>query len=406
MNTYNILDFGAIPDEMTINTASIQKALSSCHPGDKVVIPRGIFISGALFINGGTKLVLEPGAVLKGSSRIEDYPLYTYRFEGIEQTCYASLINVPEGQHQDIEISGSGTIDGSGIELYKNEMKEKDICRGRVICIRNTTDCLIEGITICDSVSWTLHFIYCTNVTVRNVKIFARHAFDFWASNQRLKNGDGITLDSCVNGEIADCIIDSQDDCISIKSGKNEEGRKIGKPSSNIHIHNNTIIGGSGVSIGSEMSGGIKDILVENCLFTNVISLLNIKCNKERGGFIENIRINECRLLNYNEIRHSLSHYNGCIYIDAYYKTQESNWIEEGIPTIKNITFQDIYIMNNLGNPVYIKGISESPIENISFINVESFAMGEFEIANANTYFENVFHNGLEVTGKNNDFKK
>jgi len=391
MRVYNITDFGAIGDGKTNNTANIQNVIDMCCDGDEIVIPQGVFVSGALFLHRNMKIFLSAGAVLKGSCDVRDYPPYIYRFEGKNQLCYSSLINVCDGLHKNIEISGLGMIDGSGIELFDKEMLDKKVCRGRVLCIQNTDNCVISGITVCNSVAWTMHLIYCNQVEIKNVKLFAKQSYDIKVKNEKLINGDGIIIDSCTNVEVLDCVIDSQDDCVSIKSGKNVEGRKTARPSSNVFVHDNFFIGGAGVSIGSEMSGGIKKVVIEKCKFVNVLSLFSLKTNCERGGFISDIMVRDCCLLNYESMIPVMPHYKAAIYIDCYYKTQVENWYTEELPKIDNIVFENLYVANELGKLLYIRGIEECPISNVIFNNIQSFSKDTIEVIDASVSFENVY---------------
>lgn len=397
MSIYNIVDFGAIDDGKTINTKCIQNVFNKCRCGDEVVVPRGIFVSGALFIRGGIKLKLEAGAVLKGSIDINDYPKRVYRFEGIEQRCYSSLINVEEGKHEHIEICGQGIIDGSGFELYKKELVESEMARGRVICIQNTNDLVVTGITICNSVAWTMHFIYCSNIKISKVKVFAKHTYDFSQKNDKLTNGDGIIVDSCHNVEIYDCTVDSQDDCVSIKSGKNVEGRRIGIPSSYVSIHDNWFIGGAGVSIGSEMSGGIHNITVERCCYVNVLSLLSVKTNCERGGYISNIMVSDCRLLNCDKTILTKPNYKAAIYIDSFYKSNIDEPFVENIPNIDNIEICRVNIVNCLGKLMYGRGFASFQLKNIRLKDVEAYSVGDVDIKDMKVDLINVYNNGIKL---------
>lgn len=396
MKKYNIIEFGAIADNKTINTRFIQRALDQCKRGDEVIIPRGIFLTGALFLHSGVRLILQNGAVLKGSNNIGDYPSFIYRFEGIEQECYSSLINVLDGEHSDIQICGQGVIDGSGDELYAKEMESDKFCRGRVISIRNTRNLSITGITICNSSAWTIHVIYCKNVRISNIHVYSKYNFNFTNENLDLTNGDGITFDSTTDAIVSKCVIDSQDDCISIKSGKNHEGRIIGKACRNIFVKDNMFLGGAGgVAIGSEMSGGIENIKIQNCVFINVLSILSVKANIKRGGYIFNIVVEDSNLVNYDLKNVNLTNYKAAIYVDECYKVEKEKDIANEIPIISELKLERININNRYGKLMYVRGIQSSPIRSITLNDVVSYSKGGVEVIGASVYFKNVVDNGI-----------
>ena len=400
MEKYNIYDYGAIGDGKTINTSIIQNVIDSCSVGDIVIIPKGIYVTGALYLHSDIEIVLNEGAVLKGSDNISDYPPFVYRFEGIEQSCYSSLINMIDGEHNNVIISGTGIIDGSGIELYSKEVQTNDIKRGRVICIRNTNNCVIKDITICNSVCWTLHMIYCKKVVINNIQIYSKVSFDQLQSNDKLRNGDGIVIDSCENVIIDNCVISSQDDCVSIKSGKNEEGRIINRASNTISVLRCIFLDGAGVSVGSEMSGGVYDIIIQNCLFSNVLSILSIKTNVYRGGYIRDIKLENCKLININKNLKYKADYKAAIYIDEFYKFEQeskSNGINQSYPKVENITLHNLLIINCIGKAMYINGLAESPIKSLLLDSIIAYSKGEIEIYNTTFTAKEFYVNGVFV---------
>lgn len=290
---FNIVNFGAKGDSITLNTAAIQKAIDKCTPGGTVLIPAGIFLSGALFLKSDMTLFIEKGGVLKGSANIEDYyPLIPNRFEGWERESFASLITTGKLDRSgkiyvtNLAIRGEGKIYGGGSVLGKAMTTAKGKrARGRLICLMNCSNVDIQGLTIENSPCWTIQYTYCRNVTCRNLKISSRAA-----------NGDGIDPDSSVDSYIFNCSFSTSDDCIAIKSGKNPEGNIIGKPTENLWITNCNFIRGISVAIGSEMSGGVRNVLIRDCILGNLDAGLKIKGPKERGGFVENIVVKDCEL--------------------------------------------------------------------------------------------------------------
>lgn len=290
---YNILDFGAKGDGITKNTKAIQKAIDGCAPGGTVYIPKGIFVSGALYLKSNMTLYLAKGAVLQGSTDAADYlPMLPNRFEGWELTTFASLLNAGRMNRKGgysvthLTITGKGTISGGGETLAKAMIKEKGLRgRGRLILLMNCQDVNIQGLTIEHSPCWTIHYIYSDRIVLHDLTI-----------RSGVANGDGVDPDSSTDSYIFNCSFATDDDCIAIKSGKNPEGYFIAKPTENVWISNCHFIKGHGISIGSEMSGGVRNVWVTDCVAGNLIYGFQIKGTKDRGGFVENIYVTDCSL--------------------------------------------------------------------------------------------------------------
>lgn len=393
----NVEDFGAVGDGKTLNTESIQRAFDSCPPGGTVVIPKGVFVSGALFLKSDMTLHIEDGAKLLGSCDTRDYPVFKYRFEGREQMCYASLVNTQccSERLRNIKITGNGTIDASGVALFMAEMSEKKGARGRAVCVRNTDGVYIKDITVRQSPSWCLHTIYCNDVVVNNVKIHTK----FDENGERyphIFNGDGFDPDSCRNVAVVGSMIASQDDCIAVKSGRDEEGRTVGIASENILIQNCSFKSGFGVGVGSEMSGGVRNVHIEACTFENTYSLGMIKAPRGRGGVVENVVYKNCTHY-YNENEFSDNKwFRGAINIDQFYSVEnvsvnDCEPFDEGTPIFRNIRMENISVDTTAGNAVFVAGLPESPIENITLKNVTAkgrFGIKVYNVKNLN--IENV----------------
>ena len=291
---FSVLDYGAVGDGVTKNTSAIQKAIDDCTPGGTVLIPAGDFLSGALFLKSHMTLHVAKNGVLKGSTDVGDYrPFIRNRYSGWEMETFASLINAGTLDHDgpfnatNLTIRGEGTISGGGLPLATAmRAAEGYYSRARLICLMNCKNVCLQGLTLENSPSWTLHYTYCKNVTCHGLTI----------RSVKIPNGDGIDPDSSADSFIFDCDITTSDDCIAIKSGKNPEGNRIGKPTENVWI-SHCKFKGHGMSIGSEMSGGVSNVTVRECeIAKDDLNGLQIKAPEERGGYVRDIRVANCTL--------------------------------------------------------------------------------------------------------------
>jgi exo-poly-alpha-galacturonosidase len=277
------------------NTIAIQAAINACTNGGTVYIPKGNFISGALFLKSNMTFYIEKGGTLKGAVTPEDYlPMILNRFEGWELKTYASLLNAGilklDGSYnvKNVRITGGGTISGGGKKLGSAMWTTGgERSRGRLICLMNCQDVSISNLTITEPPSWTIHYIYSNNISCHDLKIITLN----------IRNGDGIDPDSSTDSYIFNCTFDTGDDCVAIKSGKNPEGFLIAKPTKNVRITDCDFIRGHDISIGSEMSGGVSDVLVQDCKAGALLNGMQIKGTKERGGYVKNITVENCQLL-------------------------------------------------------------------------------------------------------------
>ena len=304
--------YGAVGDGKTMNTKALQKALDEAG-GRVVYFPGGRYLTGALTLPGGTELYLEEDAVIVGSEDPSDYlPLVPSRSEGLHLLCYQSLFNVGEIDQDSacnttrITLRG-GSIIGGGIPLmeriekeaieltkdYIGSLSEEELAtfdrgvdtingrlRGRLIEMRNTEKIVISNMSLGNGPYWNLHFIYCENVIVHHCHINTRG----------IHNGDGLDPDSSTNVTVFDCIFDTGDNCIAIKSGKNLEGNRVNRPAGHIRIFDCKGTGG-GIAIGSELSGGCEDVAAWN-LDLSMCSLgFGIKTTRKRGGLIRDIHV-------------------------------------------------------------------------------------------------------------------
>ena len=369
---YNIIDYGAERGGKTLSTDAIQRAIDDCCDGGTVYIPSGEFVSGALYLKSNMTLRID--GVLFGSGSTSDYPIKKYRFEGLETDCYSSLINTYDGRHENIIIRGHGTIDANGEALRRAELAENKGRPGRAVCIRNTDGVFIKDITVRRSPAWCVHTVYCSDVTLLNVTINTKYDTD-GRKYEDIVNGDGFDPDSCRDVFVINCNITSEDDCIAVKSGRNEEGRSVNIPSENILISGCRFKAGFGVAVGSEMSGGVRNVCVRDCVFSDTYSVASIKPPRPRGGVVENVLYENCTHKNASHEFSDCKWFRGAVNIDMFYgndgvDVNNGEAKNDGTSAVKNITLKNITSETVAGNAVFIAGLPESPVKDLTLENV------------------------------------
>ncbi len=277
---YSVADFSAVGDGVTVNTKAIQSAIDKAYAdgGGRIVVPKGTFMSGALFFKPEVDLYVSKEAVLKGVVDPAAYPVIPTRFEGIERVWKSAFLNF--GNSQGVIVAGEGTIDGNGV-AWKN-IPFGSSGRPRLICFTNCNNGKISGLHLRDQASWCVHVLYTSGFTVDSLDIRAEHT---------IPSSDGLDIDSSDDVKVANTYFEANDDCISIKSGKDEDGRRVARPSENILIENCRFgYGHGGVAFGSEISGNVRHVLIRNCTFGNANrSLVRFKSQPSRGGVVEDI---------------------------------------------------------------------------------------------------------------------
>ena len=302
-----ITDFGAVADGRMDCTAALSNAIDACVKagGGRVVVPAGPFLAGAIHLESDVELHLAAtNTVLKFSTNPAAYmPAVFTRFEGTELYNYSPLIYALG--RQNIAVTGQGTLDGQASEenwlAWKNtpararlvkmgddnvpveqrQFGAGDQLRPDFLEFNRCRNVLVEGVRIRRSPMWDIHPLLCTNVIVRGVDILSHGA-----------NNDGCDPESCRDVLIENCRFDTGDDCIAIKSGRNNDGRRVGIPSQNIIIRDCAMRDGhAGTAIGSEISGSCSNVFVENCEMSspNLVCALRLKSNASRGGVLQDI---------------------------------------------------------------------------------------------------------------------
>jgi polygalacturonase len=297
---YDITQFGVRRDSTQLNTLAIQAAIDKAHAngGGTVVIPKGVYLSGALFFKPKTRLKLLEGAVLKGSDNIADYPLIPSRMEGRKLDYYAALVNAY--QVENFSISGPGTINGNGLRFWKSFWAHRDslravgkqttnleVHRPRLIFIWGSNNINIQNVKLYNAGFWTTHLYQCTNVLIENCDI--RSPFKPVAA----PSTDGVDIDVCKKVTIRNCYISVNDDAIVIKGGKGPDAHKLPENGivEDIIVENCTF--GSAhatLTLGSE-SIHARNITMRNCKVDNNCPILKLKMRPDTYQIFENITI-------------------------------------------------------------------------------------------------------------------
>ncbi len=371
----DVRDFGVRGDG-TLETAALQAAIDACATSGKtLVLPSGTWRTGALFLKSNSSLRLEKGATLLGSGDPADYPPFVYRYEGCEKLNHASLLNTPSGEAplHDIRIFGEGLIDANGAVLFRPEENGGVANRGSAVCLRHVSRLLIQGVSIREAAFWCLHPVYCDNVTISHVSVCNRtdKAGNFYG----LHNGDGIDIDSCRDVAILGCRVESQDDCISVKSGRDDEGRRAGVPSERVWISGCEFHYGFGISIGSETAGGVFDVHVQGCSFHDSYSIASLKNKRVRGGHIERITYEDCTLVNEYPGIQEMCWFRGALYADHFYGDETYDPaapapVDGRTPYIGKITMRNITLHTRYGKAIYFCGLPERHIDGVVLENV------------------------------------
>jgi polygalacturonase len=383
---FNILDFGAVNDGITDCSGAIEKAISRCHEsgGGRVIIPEGKFLTGAIYMKSNVDLHLMKGATLFFSRDLEKYlPVVQSRFEGYDLMNYSPFIYAFGVSN--IAITGQGTIDGNadtlnwwswkgntaggwkkgmqnqqddrkllgemakkGLPVEQRVFGEGHFMRTCFIQFIQSKNILIEGITIIRSPMWEINPVLCTNVIVRGVHI-----------DTHGPNNDGCNPESCRDVLIEDSFFNTGDDCIAIKSGREEDGRRVNVPSENIIVRNCRMEDGhGGVVIGSEITGGCRNVFIENCTMDspNLERALRIKTNSLRGGLVENVYM---RNVNIGKVKEAI------LKVNFYYGEGD---IGDYTPVVRNIFLENI-TSEDSQYALWIKGYKRSPVSGIHLSN-------------------------------------
>ena len=404
---YNVLSYGAKNDSSKIATKAIAAAINAASKkgGGTVYFPAGKYLTGPIHLKSNITIFIDAGAELHFSDNFDDYlPMVQSRYEGVDVKSFSPLFYAYKAEN--ISIIGRGLINGHGKKWWDyvlsfkegptrnkyqkifdslnrdillpddpSQMK-KGFLRPPFIQPMYCRNVLIEGITIINSPFWTITPEFCENVTVDGVTI----------NNPKSPNTDGINPSSCRYVHISNCHISVGDDCITIKSGKDIPGRTKATPAENYTITNCTMLSGhGGVVIGSEMSGDVRKITISNCIFDGTDRGIRIKTTRGRGGIVEEIRVDNIIMKNIQR---------QAIVLDMAYTRTQPEPVSERTPQFRNIHLSNITAQTN--EAIYINGLAEMPVDDITFSDIQFDAQTGATIKEASNI---AFHN-IRITTK------
>ena len=400
---FNITDYGAVGDGKTDCTEAFEKAISAANKagGGRVVVPAGAFFTGAIHLKSNVNLHVSEDAVVKFSVDPHKYmPVVYTRFEGVECMNYSPLIYAYE--QKNIAITGKGTLDGqagndnwwgwktsqakdvnaqrkqgeTGVPVEKRIFGAGKELRPNMVQPYKCKNILIEGVTFRNSPMWHIHPVLSKNITVRNVKVIGHGP-----------NNDGCNPESCKDVLIEGCYFDTGDDCIAIKAGRNNDGRRVNVPSENIVIRNCQMKDGhGGVVIGSEMTGGARNIFAENCTMDspNLERALRIKTNSVRGGVVENIYMRNVKIGQVAE---------AVLKINFFYGEGDTG---KYTPTVRNINMENVTSKKSR-YALSIRGYDRAPITNI---HLKNCTFDNVDRANLLVGVKNLALKNVKINGK------
>jgi polygalacturonase len=400
-----ISKYGAVGDGHTLNTAAFTRAIEACAKsgGGKVVVPPGIWLTGPIKLANNINLHLQSGSTILFSRRLEDYAVNN-RDNG-QRTVVSPLTGIGL---ENIAITGQGVIDGSGDawrpvkkgKMTDNQWKalldsggglnEKgdiwypskealnpgslESMRPRMIELVECKRVLLDGPTFQNSPSWNIHPLLCEDVIIRNITVL-----NPWYS----QNGDGLDIDACRRVLLYRSHFDVGDDAICLKSGKDQAARRRGRACEDIVIRDCIVYHGhGGITIGSEMSGGVRNVYADNCTFFGTDLGLRFKSARGRGGVVEDIFFNRIymRGIPTDAIGFTMS-YGGQSPEDMETEGQAAvavPQVNEGTPVFRNIHFKNI-VCNGAKRAVRLVGLPEMPIKGIEFTDITLSAQTGFE---------------------------
>ena len=422
----NLKKFGAVGDGVTLNTKAFEKAIAALEKkgGGHLVVPAGVWLTGPIVLKSNIDLHLEVGAVIQFSGDEALYPVIQTSFEGLDTRRCQSPLSANGAEN--ISITGKGVIDGNGQfwrPVKKGKMSEgqwkevlerpggvevkkgywvpnqayadaeksanmnvpkastdeewnriKRFLRPVMVSLVNCKNVLLQGVIFQNSPAWNIHPLMCENIILDDV--LARNPF-------YAQNGDALDLESCKNALIVNSKFDAGDDGICIKSGKDKDGRRRGRPCENVVVDGCTVFAGhGGFVVGSEMSGGVRNILVENCQFLGTDVGLRFKSTRGRGGIVENIFIDNVSMTDIKTDAITFNMYYGGKSVAEMLADGDNpdnvtkQPVTEETPIFRHIDIKNI-VCNGAGRAMEFNGLPEMPINGIRLQNINIVAKSD-----------------------------
>ena len=385
---YNVLDHNIVPDNGTLNTDQINKLISSAsnRGGGILKFPPGIYLTGGIILKDNIEINVEEGAVLKFSQNPVDYtPNVIGHWEGMEINNFRAFIY--SNNAKNIAITGNGILDGNAgwdnwwswsknnlHKQKKNRPRLMEYNRSQVpleerhfglgynlrpnfIQTYKSEKITIQGVTLKNSPMWFIHTVLSENIIINDVKIYAPY---------ESPNTDALDFESSKNIVVKNCFIDVGDDCITMKSGRNQDGRRINTPTENVIARNNIIKNGrGGLTIGSEMSGGANNIFMRDCQINSkkLNRAFRIKGSEVRGGYVRNIFVKDVQIDTVGG--------GPVLNIDLHYKVRDAE--RDGnlyLPRVENVFIENV-TCNYAKQPLFLDGYNESKIRNVRLKNID-----------------------------------
>ena len=437
-NVVNLNDCGGNGDGQTLNTAAFEKAFAALAEkgGGKLVVPPGIWLTGPIKFRSRTELHLERGALIQFSRDYKLYPLTVTDLKGEKEVNSTSPIS---GENlENVAITGEGIIDGGGDAwrlMRKDKLGDRDwkmlvksggllnekgdtwypnlammngekvvgplrqansltladyepahqYLRPKMLRLIGVKRLLLDGVTFQNPPNWTLNPVLCEDVSILNVQV---------RNSPNAQNADALDLESCRRAVIRNCIFDAGDDGICLKSGQDAAGRRIGVPTEDVLIEGCTVYHAhGGFTIGSEMSGGVRNVRVDNCTFMGTDIGLRFKSTRGRGGVVEKIFVSNIRMSDIpgDAINFNL-YYGGKSPLDQNGASVETNFppVTEATPQFRDIHIENV-ICRGAQNAIVLQGLPEMPLRDITLNNVSITSQQGVSVTDAESIsFENV----------------
>ena len=443
--TVNLKKFGAVGDGVTLNTKAFEKAIAALEKkgGGHLVVPAGVWFTGPIVLKSNIDLHLEVGAVIQFSGDESLYPIIQTSFEGLDTRRCQSPLSANGAEN--ISITGKGVIDGNGQfwrpvkkgKMTDGQWKEvlerpggveskkgywvpnqayadaeksanmnvpkasteeewnriKRFLRPVMVSLVNCKNVLLQGVIFQNSPAWNIHPLMCENIILDDV--LARNP-------AYAQNGDALDLESCKNALIVNSKFDAGDDGICIKSGKDKDGRRRGRPCENVVVDGCTVFAGhGGFVVGSEMSGGVRNILVENCQFLGTDVGLRFKSTRGRGGIVENIFIDNVSMTDIKTDAITFNMYYGGKSVAEMLADGDNpdnvtkQPVTEETPIFRNIDIKNI-VCNGAGRAMEFNGLPEMPINGIRLQNINIIAKSDAVFNNC----QNIKQRNVHITVK------